>query len=111
MPKAARDEAVIVRAVAGASPPARISYCSFCFKSQREVRRLISGPAAIFIRSECIDLRNQYIADRPTNSSKNPLPRSCRRNACWSAFGQSRRPSKARVTNSNRWSSFFDLAK
>jgi ClpX C4-type zinc finger len=43
-------------------------YCSFCFKSQHEVRRLISGPAAVFICDECVDLCNEYIAGRPSKS-------------------------------------------
>jgi len=30
-------------------------YCSFCFKSQHEVKKLISGPAAIFLCDECVD--------------------------------------------------------
>jgi ATP-dependent Clp protease ATP-binding subunit ClpX len=30
-------------------------YCSFCGKSQQEVRKLIAGPT-VFICDECIDL-------------------------------------------------------
>ena len=41
-------------------------FCSFCFKSQHEVRKLISGPASIFICDECVGLCNRIIADRPT---------------------------------------------
>jgi hypothetical protein len=40
-------------------------YCSFCFKSQHEVKRLISGPAAVFICDECVDLCNEIIARGP----------------------------------------------
>ena len=40
-------------------------YCTFCFKSQHEVKMLISGPASVFICDECVDLCNQYIAGRP----------------------------------------------
>jgi len=47
-------------------------YCSFCFKSQHEVKTLISGPAAIFICSECVELCNQWIAGRPPQLSKSP---------------------------------------
>jgi ATP-dependent Clp protease ATP-binding subunit ClpX len=47
--------------------------CSFCFKSQHEVKKLISGPGSIFICDECIDLCNEIIADRPLNS-KAPSP-------------------------------------
>jgi ClpX C4-type zinc finger/Glyoxalase superfamily protein len=31
-------------------------YCSFCGKSQHEVRKLIAGPAAVFICDECVEL-------------------------------------------------------
>jgi hypothetical protein len=37
-----------------ASP--KILYCSFCGKSQREVRKLIAGPGALFICDECVEL-------------------------------------------------------
>ena len=36
-------------------------YCSFCGKSQREVRKLIAGPT-VFICDECIELCNDIIA-------------------------------------------------
>ena len=41
---------------------AKTLYCSFCFKSQHEVEKLVAGPAAIFICDECVDLCNQYMA-------------------------------------------------
>ena len=37
-------------------------YCSFCGKSQHEVKRLIAGPS-VFICDECIDLCNDIIRD------------------------------------------------
>ena len=37
-------------------------YCSFCGKSQREVRKLIAGPT-VFICDECIQLCNEIIAE------------------------------------------------
>jgi len=37
-------------------------YCSFCGKSQHEVKKLIAGPS-IFICDECIDLCNEIIRD------------------------------------------------
>jgi hypothetical protein len=52
------------------SSPKKISYCSFCFKSQHEVAMLISGPAGIYICNECVDLCNEWIARRPPKSSK-----------------------------------------
>jgi len=37
-------------------------YCSFCGKSQREVRKLVAGPTA-FICDECVELCRDIIAD------------------------------------------------
>jgi hypothetical protein len=48
----------------------KILYCSFCFKSQHEVKTLISGPGSIFICDECVDLCNLYIAGPRPKSSK-----------------------------------------
>lgn len=36
--------------------------CSFCGKSQDEIKRLIAGPT-VYICNECIDICNQIIAD------------------------------------------------
>ncbi len=37
-------------------------YCSFCGKSQHEVKKLIAGPS-VFICDECIDLCNDIVRD------------------------------------------------
>ena len=37
-------------------------FCSFCGKSQHEVKKLIAGPS-VFICDECIDLCNDIIRD------------------------------------------------
>jgi ATP-dependent Clp protease ATP-binding subunit ClpX len=34
-------------------------YCSFCGKSQHEVRKLIAGPT-VFIRDECVELHGHH---------------------------------------------------
>jgi len=47
-----------------------IMYCSFCGKSQHEVKKLIAGPAAIFICGECVSLCNECIAGRFPDTSK-----------------------------------------
>ncbi|WP_310627092.1 ATP-dependent Clp protease ATP-binding subunit ClpX [Limnohabitans sp.] len=41
-------------------------YCTFCGKSQHEVKKLIAGPS-IFICDECIDLCNEIIRDELPN--------------------------------------------
>ncbi len=53
-------------------------FCSFCGKSQHEVKKLIAGPS-VFICDECIDLCNDIIRDElPGNASgkdeKSDLP-------------------------------------
>lgn len=59
---------------AGGSLPTRTLYCSFCGKSQHEVKKLISGPASIFICDECVGLCNEIIAGRPRSPSKFSSP-------------------------------------
>jgi ATP-dependent Clp protease ATP-binding subunit ClpX len=44
------------------SPSEKTLYCSFCGKSQHEVKKLIAGPS-VFICDECIDLCNDIIRD------------------------------------------------
>ena len=56
----------------------KLLYCSFCGKSQHEVRKLIAGPS-VFICDECIDLCNDIIreeaqSDPNAKTSKNDLP-------------------------------------
>jgi len=40
----------------------KLLYCSFCGKSQHEVRKLIAGPS-VYICDECVDLCNDIIQD------------------------------------------------
>ena len=40
----------------------RLLYCSFCGKSQHEVKKLIAGPS-VFICDECVDLCNDIIRE------------------------------------------------
>src|SRR5687768_5443126 len=47
----------------------KVLYCSFCGKSQHEVKKLIAGPS-VFICDECIELCNDIIRDEaPADSS------------------------------------------
>jgi len=49
-------------------------YCSFCFKSQHDVKKLMAGPGGIFICDECVGLCNEYIAGRnPKQPEYSPL--------------------------------------
>jgi ATP-dependent Clp protease ATP-binding subunit ClpX len=46
----------------------KLLYCSFCGKSQHEVRKLIAGPS-VFICDECIDLCNDIIREEATTDT------------------------------------------
>ncbi len=58
----------------------KLLYCSFCGKSQHEVRKLIAGPS-VFICDECVDLCNDIIreevqeAENASSSDKLPTPK------------------------------------
>ncbi len=62
----------------------RLLYCSFCGKSQHEVRKLIAGPS-VFICDECVDLCNDIIREEiqeksgTGGGSKLPTPREINR--------------------------------
>ena len=74
MADAARDKAEPAQAVGGHAPTKK-SYCTFCFKSQHEVKKLISGPFAVFICDECVGLCNEVIVGRlPKQSKPQELP-------------------------------------
>ncbi|HEU4621627.1 MAG TPA: ATP-dependent Clp protease ATP-binding subunit ClpX [Burkholderiaceae bacterium] len=57
----------------------KLLYCSFCGKSQHEVKKLIAGPS-VFICDECIELCNDIIReevaqDAPSPKSDLPTPK------------------------------------
>ncbi|NCA88355.1 MAG: ATP-dependent Clp protease ATP-binding subunit ClpX [Gammaproteobacteria bacterium] len=61
------------------SDDGKLLYCSFCGKSQQEVRKLIAGPS-VFICDECVELCNDIIREEveetaTETSSKLPKPR------------------------------------
>lgn len=55
----------------------KLLYCSFCGKSQHEVRKLIAGPS-VFVCDECVDLCNdiirEEIQEQEAGSSGGKLP-------------------------------------
>jgi ATP-dependent Clp protease ATP-binding subunit ClpX len=53
----------------------KLLYCSFCGKSQHEVKKLIAGPS-VFICDECIDLCNDIIRDETTTDSGSGVAKS-----------------------------------
>ena len=44
--------------------------CSFCGKTQKDVDKLIAGPAQVFICNECIDLCNEMLEDENKRSEE-----------------------------------------
>jgi len=58
----------------------KLLYCSFCGKSQHEVRKLIAGPS-VFVCDECVELCNDIIREEvhdksaASKDSKLPTPR------------------------------------
>jgi len=73
----------------------KLLYCSFCGKSQHEVRKLIAGPS-VFICDECVELCNDIIreevqegADTAESKSKFPKPEDIRKILDEYVIGQS----------------------
>ena len=48
-----------------------VLYCSFCGKSQHEVKKLIAGPS-VFVCDECVDLCNDIIREEAKEVSPEP---------------------------------------
>jgi ATP-dependent Clp protease ATP-binding subunit ClpX len=61
---------------------AELVKCSFCAKSQKQVKKLIAGPG-VYICDECIDLCNEIIDEEFTQTAtvgveELPIPRDIR---------------------------------
>ena len=72
----------------------KLLYCSFCGKSQHEVRKLIAGPS-VFICDECIELCNDIIREEGagseaarTDRNKLPTPHEIRQSLDQYVIGQ-----------------------
>jgi ATP-dependent Clp protease ATP-binding subunit ClpX len=50
----------------------KVLHCSFCNKSQHEVRKLIAGPS-VFICDECIDLCNDIILEETRDAARDAI--------------------------------------
>ena len=72
----------------------KLLYCSFCGKSQHEVRKLIAGPS-VFICDECVELCNDIIREEMQESpaetdSKLPKPQEINQMLDQYVIGQAR---------------------
>ncbi|OTP90071.1 ATP-dependent protease ATP-binding subunit ClpX [Gilliamella apicola] len=64
----------------------KLLYCTFCGKSEHEVRKLIAGPSSIYICNECIGLCNDilkeetksFLSHEEFNSKPLPTPHEIR---------------------------------
>jgi ATP-dependent Clp protease ATP-binding subunit ClpX len=71
----------------------KLLYCSFCGKSQHEVRKLIAGPQ-VYICDECVDLCNDLIREEikeispKRDAEKLPTPRDIRKHLDDYVIGQ-----------------------
>ncbi|HIF9067063.1 ATP-dependent protease ATP-binding subunit ClpX [Photobacterium damselae] len=71
----------------------KLLYCSFCGKSQHEVRKLIAGPS-VYICDECVDLCNDIIREEikevlpKRDGSELPTPQEIRHNLDDYVIGQ-----------------------
>jgi ATP-dependent Clp protease ATP-binding subunit ClpX len=76
----------------GKSDEGKLLYCSFCGKSQHEVRKLIAGPS-VFICDECVELCNDIIREEMQEgvgdaTSKLPKPREIKESLDEFVIGQ-----------------------
>ena len=72
----------------------KLLYCSFCGKSQHEVRKLIAGPS-VFICDECVELCNDIVREElqvqaAAGGDKLPKPREIKRILDEYVIGQER---------------------
>ena len=79
----------------GGKDDGKLLYCSFCGKSQHEVRKLIAGPS-VFICDECVDLCNDIIREEvqddssDNNAEKLPRPNEIKETLDDYVIGQER---------------------
>ena len=101
------------------SPPNstdKILYCSFCGKSQHEVKKLIAGPS-VFICDECIDLCTDIIQEEIAKLPKNdgddslPTPHQIRENLDQYVIGQDHAKKNLAVAVYNHYKRLQHLPK
>ena len=95
----------------------KLLYCSFCGKSQHEVRKLIAGPS-VFICDECIELCNDIIREEAASDkgakggrSDLPTPREIRAILDQYVIGQEQAKKILSVAVYNHYKRLKQLAK
>jgi ATP-dependent Clp protease ATP-binding subunit ClpX len=94
----------------------KLLYCSFCGKSQHEVKKLIAGPS-VFICDECIELCNDIIRDEAAEATatgggeKLPTPQEIRNILDQYVIGQEKAKRVLAVAVYNHYKRLRHMAK
>ena len=98
----------------GKNEDGKLLYCSFCGKSQHEVRKLIAGPS-VFICDECVELCNDIIREEledlgETGHDKLPKPQEIKAILDEYVIGQQRSKKVLSVAVYNHYKRLEDRA-
>ncbi len=98
----------------GKSEDGKLLYCSFCGKSQHEVRKLIAGPS-VFVCDECVELCNDIIREEledsaETSQEKLPKPKEIKAVLDEYVIGQERAKKVLAVAVYNHYKRLDDRA-
>ncbi|RDH84240.1 MAG: ATP-dependent Clp protease ATP-binding subunit ClpX [endosymbiont of Escarpia spicata] len=99
----------------GKNDDGKLLYCSFCGKSQHEVRKLIAGPS-VFICDECVDLCNDIIREEmqevgEKTSDKLPKPHEINETLNQYVIGQRRAKKVLAVAVYNHYKRLESIGK
>ncbi|MEN8168169.1 MAG: ATP-dependent Clp protease ATP-binding subunit ClpX, partial [Pseudomonadota bacterium] len=99
----------------GKGDDGKLLYCSFCGKSQHEVRKLIAGPS-VFICDECVELCNDIIREEMQESSDAgsgglPKPHEINKTLDQYVIGQSRAKKVLSVAVYNHYKRLESIGK